>query len=413
VSTTLLRLRDELKEELGSCDADLYLPDDAALITEVLAEIARLGNAGKIRFARRAAKGKVHEKHGHRNAGSWLADLTGDSVTQASSELETGRALEEHPAVQESFNSGRISTGRAREAARAADAAPEREEEITKAAEKLDAHDFRKYVTEIRSERSSAEEEQARYERIKKSRYLRIWSDSDGSCRIDGRLCPDDGAFLKTALEPFRKAAFEEARKSGKYESQGAYLADALVELARSAGSGDSGSGAATHVRVRCDLVALLRGHAEPGETCEVPGVDLPLPVKKVRESLTNAITDLVITDGQDVRAVCTNSRRVTKALLAAIEERDQTCVIVGCHIKEPLERHHWIEDFSKNQTTTLQGIVRLCPDHHHDVTYRGCTIAGGHGNWRIVRPDPPPPDPDSPDPPPPDPPPPEQTTLL
>jgi len=409
MSSTLLRLRDEFRTELESCDPDLYLADDAARMTEALAEIVRLANAAKIRFARRAAKGKVHEKTGHRNAGEWLAEVTGDPVGQSNAELETGRLVEEHPAIEQAFNSGAISPSRAKEAARAAEVAPEKAAEIARAAKKLDSHEFRKFITKTRSEGSSAEEEKARYERIRKSRYLRIWPDSDGSCRIDGRLCPDDGALLKAALEPFRKAAFEEARKSGKYEPQGAYLADALVEMARSSGgSGSDSGGVVRHLRIRADLGAVIRGHAEPGETVELPGVDLPLPVQKVREVLGDAITDLVITDGQDVRAVVTNSRRVTKALLIAIEERDQTCAVMGCHIKEPLERHHWIEDFSKNQTTSLNGIVRLCPAHHDDVTYRGCKLQGGHGNWRIKRPDQEPEDPDPPPRPAP-----EQTRLL
>jgi hypothetical protein len=286
---------------------------------------------------------------------------------------------------------------------------PQEAAEIARAAEKLDAHEFQKLCWDKRASASSEEEEKARYERIRKKRYLRIWPDSDGSCRLEGRLCPDDGAVVKAALEGFRKAAFEKARKSGNHESQGAYLADALVEMARAASDqGGQSGGTVHHVRVRCDIGALLRGHAEPGETVELPGVDLPLPVHKVREFLTEAITDLVISDGQDVRAVCTNSRRVTKALLIAIEERDQTCAILGCHIKEPLERHHWVGDFSKDQRTTLENVVRLCALHHDDVTYGGCTLEGEHGNWRIVRPSSDPPDPDPPDPPPP-----EQTKLL
>jgi hypothetical protein len=122
VSSTLLRLRDELRSELASCHPDSYLADDAATVTEVLAEIVRLGNAAKLRFARRAAKGKVHEASGHRNAGEWLAEITGDSVARANSELETAKAVEAHPELKESFDSGRISLQRAREAALAADA---------------------------------------------------------------------------------------------------------------------------------------------------------------------------------------------------------------------------------------------------------------------------------------------------
>jgi hypothetical protein len=134
------------------------------------------------------------------------------------------------------------------------------------------------------------------------------------------------------------------------------------------------------------DLDALVRGHAEPGEICEIPGVG-PVAVAIARSVLCgDALLQLVITNGIDVSTVVSDSRYVRKALQIALEERDPVCVVPGCQTDEPLERDHWRTDFAKDGATELDNLVRVCSWHHSLKTHHGWRLEGGPGKWRFVK---------------------------
>jgi hypothetical protein len=140
-------------------------------------------------------------------------------------------------------------------------------------------------------------------------------------------------------------------------------------------------------MRLRIDADAFLRGYAEPGETCSIPGVG-PVPVAAARALLGEAILELVITKGVDVTTVVSDSRYVRKALQIALEERDPVCVIPGCDKSDPLERDHWRVDFIDKGPTSIDNLARLCPFHHDQKTHRGWVLDGGPGQWRFFKPD-------------------------
>jgi hypothetical protein len=311
--------------------------------------------------------------------------------------------MEAHPPISDAFKSGKLSEAQAKEIASAADVCPDQAADLVEAAEHMDLPALKRHCSDTRSVRDSETEEVDLHEQIRSRRYCRIWSDPDGTGRVDARLTPDALAVLLACLDPFDKQVFNEARKAGRHERRQVYRADALISMAKasvsgtaagSTGSGSTGSGSTaeqrTLVRIRVDLPALKRGHRIPGETCEIPGIS-SIPVKIVREILGDSLLELVLTQGQDVRTVCSDSRYIRKALRIALEERDQTCVVPECNMSDPLEVDHWITDYSKDGPTRLDNLARICSYHHHQKTYRGWRLEGGPGRWRFVRPDPPP----------------------
>jgi len=178
---------------------------------------------------------------------------------------------------------------------------------------------------------------------------------------------------------------FDAARKAERRESQDAYRFDALIELAR---SGDAATGTRPkHIaRVRVDLPALLRGHTEPGETCEIPGVG-PVPVSHARDVLAHGLLQLVITDGVDIQTVVSTTRHVPTALKIAIAERDRTCKILGCDCDRNLHRHH-VERFADGGLTTYEILGNLCARHHHlvhDESY--AVVIDDNGTWDLRAP--------------------------
>ena len=187
-------------------------------------------------------------------------------------------------------------------------------------------------------------------------------------------------------LEEARQV-FDKARKDGAHESRQAYMADALVEMAKASGSETGTDGTTrsattkTLVRIRVDLDALMRGYAEAGETCEIPGVGR-VSVAIARAVLGDALLELVITNGIDVSTVITDSRYIRKALNLALEERDPTCVVPGCNATDFLERDHWRKDFAKKGKTAIYNLCRICVFHHRQRTHGGWVLSGGPGNW-------------------------------
>jgi Domain of unknown function (DUF222) len=401
VATLLSSIRKALTEFVGSFEPSCYTGDDAAKLVAEFAEIERAAAAGKLMSARRAEETRVHEREGHKSAGRWLASVTGEPVGEALADLEAARSIGSHSEVQEAFRSGRLSEAQARQIASAAEHRPEEAGRLVRAASDLDFSELKKRCRDIRFESESAAQECERHERIRRSRYLRIWTDSVGAGHLEARMAPDAIGLVKASLESAAKAVFETARVEGRRESHDAYMADALVALASGASSstaasrkreGRSGTDTADRrrplVRIRVDLSALKRGHRVAGETCQIPGVDSPLPVKAVKELLGDSLLELVVTEGKDVRAVVTESRYISRALRIALEERDQVCCVPGCTDSGHLEADHWETEFNKGGKTSLENLALLCSYHHDQKTYRGWRIEGPPGQWRFIGPD-------------------------
>jgi len=401
---------------LNGPEPDRFSGEDAARLVVKFTKIKRAASAGAILYARRAEKTGVHEREGHKQAGSWLSNLTGEPVGKAASDLDAARAMEAHPEIAEAFRQGDISESQARQIASAADQCPEKARELVEEAPKLTFGELKKRCSDARSGASSLDDEIARHERIRKNRFCRTWVDSEGAGHLEAQMTPDALGVIRASLGCFEREIFAEARKSGVRESHQAYMVDALGAMARASvarnessesddnrgdSSGDgsdqrSDKGSTRRrpafdpkalIRIRIDADAFFRGYAETGETCEIPGVGV-VPVALVRDLLGEAILELVITKGTDVTTVVSDSRYVAKALRIALEERDPVCVVPGCDRSDPLEIDHWRVDFSDDGPTSIDNLSRLCSWHHHQKTNRGWKLEGGPGQWRFVKPD-------------------------
>jgi hypothetical protein len=196
------------------------------------------------------------------------------------------------------------------------------------------------------------------------------------------------------ALEPHQAEIARQARKQGRKESSEAYAADALVMLATEGtapgvempGSqegtvtGRPARGPRAMIHVRVDHAALTRGHTEPGEACEIPGVG-PIPVATARSLSADAILSAIVTDGVDVKAVAHLGRNIPAHLRTALKARDPGCVVPGCDVRDHLEIDH-IQDFGKKGPTCLANLASLCHWHHYLKTYHGYRLWGGPGFW-------------------------------
>jgi hypothetical protein len=353
---------------------------EAAALVEAFAEIERLGQAGKTAAIRVVERSGEWKGGGHRTAAHWMAQATGVGVAQALGTIETARRLEKLPATEEAFRSGELSEAKVREVAAAAEVSPAQERDLLTAAQEETVASLRERCQRVRAQ--AAEDAEAAYLRIHRSRSLRHWRDPDGAFRLALRTTPDEGASLLAAMEPHRRAIFARARREGRREPAEAYAADALVALA----TGEAHPPA--EVRVRVDREALLRGRTEPGERCEIDGVG-PVPVSVACRLCNDALVNVLLTEGADVAAVAHVGRTIPSRLRTALEARDPTCCVPGCDVRQGLEIDHRIP-FAEGGPTTLENLVRMCRWHHFQKTHRGYRLGGSPGRWTWSGPDPP-----------------------
>jgi hypothetical protein len=348
--------------------------DDAVRAMEVFGELERLGAAGKALAARRVEVTRAWQASGTRSAAHFVAARCGSSVRSAVQSLETARRLDDLPATAEALRTGKLSAAQVHEIVSVAGERPALEAELVAAAgcETLPA--LQERCRAVRAEGSAGVE---RYERVRRNRYLRHWSDDEGGLRLEARLCPDDGAKVVAALDGHRRDIFAAARRAGRREPYEAYAADALVALAESVGEGRK---RVPVVQVRVDHAALVRGSVGDGEVCEIPGVG-PIPVATARALANDCILKVLVTKGVDVVAVAHGGRTIPAPVRSALEVRDPKCVIPGCDLRDRLEIDH-VVPFVEGGPTSLENLARLCHPHHALKTHQGWTLGGRPGAW-------------------------------
>lgn len=361
-----------VRDAVSRLDVRRMAGSDAARLVELLAEGERLCAAGRTLAARRVERTGVWRTLGYRTPAQWMAARTQTTVGHAITALETGRRLDGLPGVREAYQAGRLSEVQAGEISAAAAADPSAEAVLLATAQTHNVAGLRERCREVRA---SASRDQDAYERIRRARYLRQWTDRDGAVRLDARLAPDDGARLIVAVQARADRISAEARDSGRREPAEAYAADALVSLADGRGAGPR---ALVHIHV--DHAAFTRGYVVEGETCRIAGVG-PIPVSVARRLAGDAILRTIVSDGVDVQAVAHPGRTIPAHVRTALEARDPTCVVPGCGTRHGLEIDHIIP-FAEGGPTRLENLARLCRWHHAQKTHHGWRLGGSPGAW-------------------------------
>jgi hypothetical protein len=358
---------------------ELMPPENAAEQIAIYAEIERLGAGAKLLLAKRAAESGEWHKHGHRSAAHWLADESGTSVGAAVATLETSERLTELDDTRDKLTAGELSQAQVTEIASAVMADPDAEHELLRVAA---TEGFKTLKDKCLRVRAAATDGQSRHDKIHASRYFRHWEDNEGAECGEFKLTPTAAAPLLARIDAERERIFRAARKEGRRESYAAYSADALAALGAEGTSGTSD----------CKIIAtishnaLVRGHAEAGETCEIAGVG-PVPVDTVKAMMEDAFLAAVVTDGIDVYNVAHLGRKPTAHQRTALEARGKQCEVAGCGSTMSLEIHH-MNQWAKTYKTSLRSLAWVCKHDHDQITYDGFELAGPPGDRMWISPD-------------------------
>src|SRR5438045_790064 len=129
-------------------------------------------------------------------------------------------------------------------------------------------------------------------------------------------LPPEVGVAVINRLETETDRIRRAARRAGSDEPRAAHGADALVKLVSGHGRGRARSADVVFV---CDVGAWRRGHAHPGEVCQVIGGG-PVPVSVVADQLDDAFVKAVLHDGTRIDTVVHYGRHVPAVVRTALD---------------------------------------------------------------------------------------------
>jgi hypothetical protein len=258
----------------------------------------------------------------------------------------------------------------------------------------------------------------ARHARIRRDRFWRKWTRSDGSRAGMYAGTPEEVAMFEANAQAFVDERLDRARRDKECETSDAYAFDGLMAgMAAAAAAVVDARADATDDRVAdpsvpdlrkvraarggrgrkrlrerrelfavVDLAALRRGSLETGETCEIPGVG-PVPLDVAIEEFGDALLRVVIRDGVDVGTVVHAGRLASSVQETAVFIRQRgLCAVDDCGYTIA-EIDHTV-DYADSHETTLSLLFGLC-GHHHDLKKQGHTYRpNGDGTITWMRPD-------------------------
>ena len=117
------------------------------------------------------------------------------------------------------------------------------------------------------------------------------------------------------------------------------------------------------------DMAPILRGHVEPGETCEIAGLG-PVSVTEARKFLTDAVLDIVLKKGVDITTVVRTGRTIPEILQTALLAKGWRCHEDHCGNTFRLQRDH-VEAIALGGLTTFHNLEVPCEDCHRRKTER------------------------------------------
>jgi len=369
--------------------SDLLLAHECERAMEDAAAIESMGATMKMLLAARLAETDAYKATSAVSPEAHIAGLVGGTAASVRSLIETAKQLGGLPATASAARAGSLSTAQVQAIASAATANPTAEHELLDDAARLSLGQLRDKCAKVIADADPDPE--GRHARLRRLRRGRRYSTPDGFHHLDLQSTPEDLADVDVTLNAIVDELFKAARVRGEREPRDAYLADAIVEMARRARGVHPGRGKASPTYtavIRADLTALVRGRVGEGEVCEIAGLG-PMPVEVIRRLLGDAVLKLVLTTGTEVRNVTSLGRGPNAAMKVALLWEQPTCSVEHCGRRARLEADHTTgAEFTKTNHTRLDELDRLCDQHHDKKTYDGWGLVLGSGLRPMVPPD-------------------------
>jgi hypothetical protein len=355
-------VREALHAMVRDFDAAVCDGAVAKQFVEEFSQLRRLADAGiTLALARVERTGAwAHGGDGVRSTAEWFARRAGVPLGEAIRVADTANRLAAFPTTERAVRDGRLSLPQTHQITDAATEDPSAEDELVDLAARSS---FRQLRTRAQQRKAAAQDDAERRARQQRLRGARRWTDDDGMRNYAVKLTSAQAGRFEPIWDRLINDQFVAARREGRRESSEAYAADALVSMAQAMIDETKIAAGPNHGLILVDATALRRGDTEPGERCEIAGIG-PIDVATAKQLLGNAIVDILVIDGVDVRTVAhagrSANRRQKAALLAEWE-----CEIRGCGVQRGLEVDH-IEPWADTHHTAIESLGPKCKWHHH-----------------------------------------------
>jgi len=200
------------------------------------------------------------------------------------------------------------------------------------------------------------------------------WVDERGMFRVRGRLAPERGSGLATAIDAARTADLDDAGAGAtpltNAEALGQVVDGYLAGTANPAGI----------VPERFTTVVQVDEHG--AHLRDGGHLDLGLAGQLLCESWVIAV---LLRNAQPI-SITARQRLATPAQQRALMARDRCCRFPGCGRTRHLRAHH-VHHAGKGGPTRLDNLVLLCPRHHRRIHGPGWRIERTDDGWRFIRP--------------------------
>jgi hypothetical protein len=295
--------------------------------------------------------------------------------------LDTSERVAAQPKTEAALRAGELSSRKAEMVAKAVEVAPDAADELLALAKTAPLGRLKQESVRAKT----AVDGDARHDRIHKERSAREYTDDEGVWHFHAHGTITDGQRFRAAWEPVVDRTFKHAYRQGRREPRDAYAFDAFIALTESSAGGPATSRKYLGL-VRVDLEAMLRGHAEGDEVCEISGLG-PIPIRVAQDLLGDAVLKLVITKGVDVHNITHLGRACTIAQKAALWWRSPICDVLDCNRTQRLEIDH-DTGWATTHTTRVDDSNCLCSHHHWLKTVHDWALIEGAGRREMVPPD-------------------------
>jgi hypothetical protein len=304
---------------------------------------------------------------------NWKCNL---SYAAASHQFEVARQLVALPETTKAFADGEISYTHASLIARTAEKLGDKMESnaeaiLVSAAKELDPYRLRIACMKLRH----CMDPDGVLEDAKDSnelRFLHLSQTLDGVFYLNGRLDPEGGATLQTALNAVSGPPAADDRRSPKQRR-----ADAAVELARrqlDQGDLPEVGGQRPHLSVIVDAATLAKQPGSPAAELEWAQT---IPAETARRLACDAaITPIFRGSESNQPQAGPTTRSISGSQRKALVARDRGCRFPGCQRPPDWTDAHHIHHWADGGKHVMPNLVLLCRRHHRMVHEEG---------WRIV----------------------------
>jgi Domain of unknown function (DUF222) len=313
----------------------------------------------------------------------WLAWRCGIAPGAARDHIKVAERLSQLDLIRDAFEGGELSYWQVRTLCRVA--TTDTEKLLVQIAKGSTVSQLMTIVAKFKVALDHAELERANERHHR--RGLFYFFDDDGFFYIKGRLTPEDGAVVRSALQAAADALRNERAQcepdSGDDDGLDQTMADALVRVAQDSLAAAGASAEPYRAVIHVDVASLIDG---TGERCELEHGPA-LAAETARRLCCDARVDTVVEKDGDILDVGYSRRTPPPRLRRALEIRDQTCCWPGCTAARHLDGHHIM--YWPVGPTALSNLGLLCRRHHRLVHEGGFGLTvDDDGGMHFYRPD-------------------------